>query len=158
MSLCKEYKMRKNMMKKVQIIKKPVSIITAFSESTTKDLLNLQAEYMLKQINNILSKGRALSQIESPKGTIKHQLKYFEDLGNDLSEITGQEINFLKVYKNKLIGIVDKNMKEVPLISVSYRVTEGEHISIINVQKHDASMSPLHMERVKSRQSGGHHV
>ena len=150
--------MRKNMMKKVQIIKKPVSIITAFSESTTKDLLNLQAEYMLKQINNILSKGRALSQIESPKGTIKHQLKYFEDLGNDLSEITGQEINFLKVYKNKLIGIVDKNMKEVPLISVSYRVTEGEHISIINVQKHDASMSPLHMERVKSRQSGGHHV
>lgn len=153
-----EYKMHKNMMSKEQIIKKPVSIITAFSESTVNDLLSLQADYMLKQLNSVMLKSRALSQVENPKGTVKHQLSYLEGLGNDLSEITGQEIGFLKFYKNKLIDIVDKNMKEVPLISVSYRLTEGEQISVVNVEKDDAAINSLHMKRVRPVHSGEHHA
>lgn len=105
-----EYAMNTNMMNKVKIIKKPTSIITAFSRSTTKDLLSLQAEYILKQLNIVLLKSTVLSQVESPKETIKNQLKCFEALGNDLSAITGQEIVFLKLYKNKLIDVVDKNI------------------------------------------------
>ena len=122
-------------MNKAQIIKKPVSIITAFSESTMKDLLSLQAEYMLKQLNIVLLKCAALNQVESPKGTIENQLKYFEELSNDLSAITGQEIDFLKFYKNKLIDIVDTNITQTPLISVSYRMTEGKKVSVVNVKK-----------------------
>ena len=150
--------MSANLMNKAQIIKKPVSIITAFSESTTKDLLSLQSEYMLQQLNSVLLKSKALSQVEIPKGAVNKQLKYFQDLGNDLSEITGQEIHFLKSYKNKLIDIVDKNMVEVPLMSVSYRVTEGEKISVVNVQKNDAGMRPLYMKRVTPAHSGEQHV
>lgn len=150
--------MRKDMMGKVKIIKKPVSIITSFSESTIKYLLNLQAEYMLKQLDTVLLKNRALSQVDSPKETINNQLKYFEDLTNDLSEITGKEIHFLKFYKNKLIDTLEKNMKEIPLISVSYRVTEGDQISVVNVQQDDVTMSVSHMNRVALRYSGEHHV
>lgn len=134
----------------MQLIKKPVSIITAFSESTTEDLLSLQSEHMLKQLNSALLRCRALSQIGSRKGTIENQLNYFEGISNELSEIMGEEIRLLKRYKNKLIDIVNKNMTEVPLISVSYRVTEGEKISVVNVQKYDAHMNPSHIKRVKS--------
>lgn len=127
--------MRKGMIKQVKIIKKPISIITEFSESTIDDLFSLQADYMLIQLNHVLLRVRALSQVESPKGTIKNQLKYVELLGNDLSEITGQELDLLKFYKNKIIDIVDKNMTAIPLISVSYQVTGGEQISIVNIKK-----------------------
>lgn len=102
--------MHTNVISKEKIIIKSDSIITALSNSITKDLLSLQEEYMLKQLNIILLKSTALSQVESPKETIKQQLKYVEELGNDLSAITGQEIGFLKFYKNKLIDVVDKNI------------------------------------------------
>lgn len=138
--------MRTNMISKVQIIKRPVSIVTTFSDSTTKDLLNLQAEYMLKQLNSIMLKSKALNQAEQPKGSINHQLKCFEELGNNLSEITGQEINFLKLYKNKLIDIVDKNMTKAPLISVSCRVTEGRHTSVVNLKENETRMSSSHIK------------
>jgi hypothetical protein len=140
------------MMSKVQLIKKPVSIITAFSESTAKDLLSIQTEHMLKQLNSAMLRCRALSQVESRKGTIENQLKYFEGVSHDLSEITGQEKRLLKFYKNKLIDAVNKNMTEAPLISASYRVTEGEgeKASAVNVQKNDAHMSPLSINRAKS--------
>ena len=138
------------MTSKAHIIKKPVSIITAFSESTTQDLLSLQAEYMLKQLNIVLLKCAALNQAESPKGAIANQLKYLEALGNDLSAITGQEIDFLKHYKNKLIDIVDRNITEIPLMSVSYRVAEGEQVSVVSVQKNDVHMNSSHIKKVKS--------
>lgn len=137
-------KVHTNMINKVQVIKKPVSIVATFSDSTTKDLLSLHTEYMLQQLNSIMLKSKALSQSEHPKGSINHQLKYCEDLGNNLSEITGQEISFLKFYKNKLIDIVDKNMTKAPLISVSCRVIEGKQTSVVNVKENDARMSSSH--------------
>ncbi|WP_372739889.1 hypothetical protein [Neptunomonas sp.] len=131
--------------------KKHVSIITAFSESTVKDLLNIQTEHMLKQLNSAILRCRALSQIHGRNGTIKNQLKYIEAISNQLSEITGQEIRLLKFYKNKLIDSVDKNISEVSLMSVLYRVTDGEKVSVVNVQKNDVNMRPpqnkkLHQE------------
>lgn len=149
--------MRKNM-SKVRIIKKPVSIITAFSESTAQDLLSIQAEYMLQQLNTVLLKSRALSQINSSKRAINNQFKYLEDLGNNLSEITGQEIDNLKLYKNKLIDIVDKNVKKVPLVSVSYRMTECDKISVMKVHSNYSTMNPSHMKRVTPAHTGEHHV
>ncbi|SFG24889.1 hypothetical protein [Neptunomonas qingdaonensis] len=130
--------MCKEMMHPVQLIKKPVSIITAFSESTKNDLISIQSEYMLKQLNSVMLRCRALGQVENPEGTIENHLQYFEGVSNGLSDITGQEVRLLKFYKNKLIDVVDKNISEVPLMSVSYRMTEGEHISVVNVQKDNA--------------------
>ncbi len=127
--------MRKDTMNKVNITKKSSPIVTLFCESTTKDLLSLQAEYMLKQLDSALLKSRMLNQIESSKGNINRQINYFENLGNELSEITGKEIGFLKSYKNKLIDIVENNMTAVPFMSASYRATERERVSVVNLQK-----------------------
>lgn len=126
------------MMHKVQLIKKPVSVITSFSESTTKDLISIQSEYMLQQLNSVMLRCRALSQVENLEGTVEDCLEYFEGVSNELSDITGQEVRLLKFYKNKLIDLVDKNISEIPVMSVSYRMTEGEHISLVNVQKDNA--------------------
>lgn len=142
--------MCKDIKGKVELIKKSVSINTAFSESTTKDLFTIHIGHMLKQLNSAMLRSKALSQLESPKDTVETQLKYFEDVSNELSEITGEEIHLLKFYKNKLIEIVEENITQVPFMPVSYRVTEGEQISVVNVQKNDARMSRLPTERAKS--------
>jgi hypothetical protein len=143
-----------NMINKVEIIKKPVSIITEFSKSTTNDLLSLQAEYMLIQLNNVMLRCRALSQIESGNSTIESQLKYFEGVSYELSEITGQEIRLLKYYKNKLIDLLDRNMTKSPLISVSYRLTEDKKISVISVQNHKEHINPSHNKELNQYSEG----
>ncbi|MFT7053838.1 MAG: hypothetical protein ACJAU1_001395 [Psychromonas sp.] len=50
--------MCKYMISKVTIIKIPVSINIAFSDSAAKDLLSFQAEYMLNMKRVIPSRGR----------------------------------------------------------------------------------------------------
>ena len=117
--------MYNDMMYRVQLIKKYVPMFTAFSESTTKDLFTIQSEYMLKQLNRVMLRCRALSQIESDNSTIENQLKYFEGVSDELSEIMGQEIRLLKYYKNKLIDLLDRNMTKAPLMSISYRLTDS---------------------------------
>ena len=137
--------------KKVQLIKKTVSTVIAFSESTAKDLLGIQIEHMLKQ----------LSEVEKGKGTIDNQLKYSEGVSHQLSEITGDEIRLLKFYKNKLLDIVDRNMIKAPLMPVSCRVTDGEKISVGNVQNnevhkrapHNKNLN-LHSERALKSRTG----
>ncbi|WP_177201212.1 hypothetical protein [Neptunomonas qingdaonensis] len=138
----------------MQLIKKYVPMFTAFSESTTKDLFTIQSEYMLKQLNNVMLRCRALSQIESSNSPMENQLKYFEGVSNELSEITGQEIRLLKYYKNKLIDLLDRNMTKAPLISVSYRLTEDKKISVVSVQNHKEHIHPSHNKELNQYSEG----
>ncbi|WP_372742753.1 hypothetical protein [Neptunomonas sp.] len=140
--------------KKVQLIKKPVSSVTAFSESTAKDLLGIQTEYMLKQLNSFILRCRVLSEVEKGKATIENQLKYFEGASHQLSEITGDEIRLLKFYKNKLLDIVDRNMIKAPLMPVSCRVTDGEKISVGNVQNNEVHKRAPHNKNLNLHSEG----
>lgn len=146
--------MCKTIMKKSQLIKKPAPVVTTFSESTVKDLFAIQSEYMLKQLNNVMLRCRVFSRVGSQKDTIEAQLKYFDGVSNELSEITGQEIRLLKFHKHKLIDIVDRNMVKAPLMSVSYQVAEGKKISVVSVQNHYAHMSPSHNKEINQHSEG----
>lgn len=114
--------------------KKPVSVVTEISQSTAQELLALQIDYMIKQLHYGLLKIKVLNQLESLRDSIKDKNKYYEEFGNKLCEIRGQEIVSLKIYKEKLISIVENNVTEVPLVSVSYKVTHGNQLSVVNVE------------------------